>query len=690
MTTRRAENHPVIKEKKHGRKVKFSFNNEELTGIEGEALSSALFANEIKSFGHHHKDKAPQGIFCANGQCGQCNVIVDGIKVKACMTALEENMTVYPADRTEKLAFPQKTYENFEEIPVIKCTVLIIGAGPSGISAAIELGKLGIDTILADDKNSAGGKLLLQTHQFFGTKDECFAGTRGINIATLLENEMNKYSSVQLWTDSPVIAVFEDKKFGVIKQGVYTLVEPVKVIAATGARERSIPFPGWDLPGVYGAGAFQTLLNRDLVKPCENLFIMGGGNVGLIAAYHAMQAGIKVCGLAEIMPKTGGYEVHLLKIKRLGVPVYLNHTVAKCSGDENGLQSVTICEIDENFKPKPDKCKTIQADTLLLALGLSPVNELICQARDIGIDIRACGDAQEIAEASAAMFSGKIAGFEIAQELGYDVEFQNDLKEKCEIMKSRPGKRHDVAYPETESEVHPVIHCFEEIPCDPCTKVCPHGSMNFKDKNSLTSVPGFSGKCTGCAKCVLICPGLAITLLDKRNMPKDTAKITLPYELEENLISENSEITLTDREGNILGKGVIDKINKHKAFDSRALVTVVTDMKTAERAAGFRMTELAGSEPLNTQEELTISDSQIICKCERITAGEIRKALAQGARTLGELKTLLRVTMGSCGGKTCSVLINKILSEEGLDCSVLSLRPLEMETQIGVFAGRQK
>ena len=56
------------------------------------------------------------------------------------------------------------------------------------------------------------------------------------------------------------------------------------------------PFPGTPLPGVFGAGAFQTLVNRDLIRAAETLFVIGGGNVGLIAGYHALQAGIRVAG----------------------------------------------------------------------------------------------------------------------------------------------------------------------------------------------------------------------------------------------------------------------------------------------------------------------------------------------------------------------------------------------------------
>jgi len=60
------------------------------------------------------------------------------------------------------------------------------------------------------------------------------------------------------------------------------------------------------LPGVYGAGAFQTLVNRDLIRPAKRLFVVGGGNVGLIAAYHALQAGIDVVGLVDALSHVGG------------------------------------------------------------------------------------------------------------------------------------------------------------------------------------------------------------------------------------------------------------------------------------------------------------------------------------------------------------------------------------------------
>jgi len=69
--------------------VPFTFNGEELLAREGEVISSALFANGIRIFGHHHRDGSAQGIFCVNGQCSQCMVLLNGTPVKSCMVEVK-------------------------------------------------------------------------------------------------------------------------------------------------------------------------------------------------------------------------------------------------------------------------------------------------------------------------------------------------------------------------------------------------------------------------------------------------------------------------------------------------------------------------------------------------------------------------------------------------------------------------
>ena len=346
----------------------FTWQGQPMQAHQGETISAALFANGVRIFGHHHKDGAPQGIFCANGQCAQCAVVADGLPIKACMALVHPGMRIEPLDGQPVL--PQvhavPTMQSAESVE-IEC--LIIGGGPAGLSAAIELGKAGVRTLIVDDKHRLGGKLVLQTHKFFGSIDACYAGTRGTDIATKLEQEVDQFENVQVWLNSTALSVFSDRKVGILREGHYAVVQPHALLLATGAREKSLAFKGNTLPGVYGAGAFQTLVNRDLVRPTERLFIVGGGNVGLIAGYHALQASIQVVGLCEALPECSGYKVHKDKLARLGVPIYVSHTVLSANG-ELKVESVTIAQIDENWRPIHGTEQTFACDTVLVAVGI--------------------------------------------------------------------------------------------------------------------------------------------------------------------------------------------------------------------------------------------------------------------------------------------------------------------------------
>ncbi|HQQ68153.1 MAG TPA: FAD-dependent oxidoreductase, partial [Candidatus Cloacimonadota bacterium] len=313
---------------------------------------------------------------------------------------------------------------------------MIIGGGPAGLSAAIELGKHGVDSLLIDDKNRLGGKLVLQTHKFFGSEEDSRAGTRGHHIGMILADQVAKYPSVKTWLNSTALYVFSDRKVGILKDGVYRLVQPKLILNAAGAREKFLRFPGNKLARIYGAGAFQTLVNRDLVRPTKRLFIIGGGNVGLIAAYHALQAGIEVVGLAEAMPKCGGYKVHADKLKRFGVPIYTSHSIQSANGDET-VESVTIAQVDASFKIIPGTEKSFSCDTILIAVGLDSLSEFTLEAQAAGIPVHSAGDALEIAEASSAMFNGKIAGLKIAKSLVGDSveEIPESWYAKANILK---------------------------------------------------------------------------------------------------------------------------------------------------------------------------------------------------------------------------------------------------------------
>jgi sarcosine oxidase subunit alpha len=682
----RIKKHPILDTEGEA-KFSFFFNGRKFLAKEGEVISSALFAYGIQVFGHHPKDGSPQGIFCANGQCAQCLVIADGIPVKGCMAVVKEGMEITTSDSTPHLPANDDPAGRFEPIPVMDTDVLIIGGGPAGITAALELAPQGAEVLIIDDKHRLGGKLVLQTHSFFGTVADCYAGTRGIDIATNLSWEIEKYPNIRLMLNTTAVACYQDKKIGVVNDDGYVLINPKKLLIACGAREKALSFPGCDLPGVYGAGAFQTLVNRDLIRASEKLFIVGGGNVGLIAAYHAVQAGIGVVGLVEALPQVGGYKVHQDKIKRLGVPVWTSHTIKHVTGREK-VEAVTIAQIDEKFHEIPGTERTFRADTLLVAVGLNPVDEILAQARKFGMEVYSAGDALEIAEASAAIFSGKIAGRQIARSLGKEVWVPAEWEKRWEILKSKPGKTYPLELSSWESKLFPVIRCVQEIPCDPCIHICPKDMIKMEGDPIFGLPRVVKDECTGCTLCVAVCPGLAITLVDLRQDGPD-GMVTVPFELLDSGFEAGQQVDAVGMDGEFVSKAKIEKIARKKAYDRTLLVTLRLPKDKAIQVTGFRIQDPEISQPIESQISPHIDEETIICRCERVKAGEIKKLIRQGVRDLNQLK-VIRCGMGACGAKTCQSLILRLFQQEGVDlCDVVPFtqRPLFAEVNLGMLAG---
>ncbi|MCX5754396.1 MAG: FAD-dependent oxidoreductase [Candidatus Krumholzibacteria bacterium] len=667
--------------------ISFTFNGNPMKAYEGEVVTTALFAGGVQVFGHHPRDGSPQGIFCANGQCSQCTVLVDGLPVKGCMVPVRAGMKIGSCEGSPALP-ADDDLPAFREIPAIETDVLIIGGGPAGINAAIELGLLGAKTLVVDDKNEFGGKLTLQTHTFFGSRDDCYAGTRGIEIARILTHQLERFPSVSVMLGTTAVGAFCDKQVGLQQGGNYFQVKPRAVLVACGAREKNLAFQGCDLPGVYGAGAFQTLLNRDLVRPTERLFIVGGGNVGLITGYHAIQAGIKVVGLVEALPRCGGYKVHLDKLRRLGVPIHTSHTILRAEGAEK-LERITIAGVDGNFKPVAGTERSYRVDTLLIAVGLSPVNELYEKLVEYGIECYKAGDAEEIAEASAAIFSGKITGRKIARSLGYEIDIPDEWNSTAAILRSKPGRTAQPDLPRLERRVYPLIRCVQEIPCNPCADSCPRNSIALRG-DSIMNNPVFDGDCIGCANCVAVCPGLAIGLImPEYDAESKTSLLVLPYELDTKDLAAGRRVETVDMEGNAVGVGTIVAFRTSNIDAKRKIVSIEVPADEAYSVAGFAVLVPEAGESGAVAAE-PVPDDTIICRCERITAGEVRGEIRAGVRDMNILKATIRTGMGACGGKTCTELILRLYREMDVDLSEVTLptnRPFTAEVPLGVFAG---
>ena len=321
--------------------------------------------------------------------------------------------------------------------------VLVIGAGPAGLAASIEAGKYGASVLLVDLNMQPGGQLFKQIHKFFGSSAHR-SGTRGYDIGKQLLKEAEE-SDVEIWMQSTVIGIFPGNKIAIEKgldsgEKEMVTMQAQKIIIATGASENAIRFKGWTTPGVMGAGAAQTMINVNHVKPGQKIVMLGTGNVGLIVSYQLMQAGCDVVSLIEAAPKIGGYAVHAAKIRRAGVPIRLQHTIIEAKKGADGcVCGCVIAQVDNHFQPIPGTEETIACDTIALAAGLKPTMDLVklagCKLTFNGPfggyiplhnermetsceGVFVAGDTTGVEEANTALEEGKIAGISAAEDLG--------------------------------------------------------------------------------------------------------------------------------------------------------------------------------------------------------------------------------------------------------------------------------
>jgi NADPH-dependent 2,4-dienoyl-CoA reductase/sulfur reductase-like enzyme len=314
--------------------------------------------------------------------------------------------------------------------------VAVVGAGPAGLCAAIQLAELGVEVAVFDEKPAAGGQLFKQVHKFFGSGRH-LAGVRGFQIGNLLLERCRELG-VPILLNTAVWGVYPDRTVAANAEGRLLECRPKAVILATGAGENSIAFPGWTLPGIMGAGAAQTLVNYYRVRPGERALVVGAGNVGLIVAYQLLQAGIEVAGVAEVTESIGGYFVHAAKVRRMGVPFFMKHTVLRAEGEEK-VRSCTLAEVDQAGGTIPDSEKLFEVDLVLIAVGLSPAVEL-CRAMGLAVTnvpelggylpvhnaalatslpgVFAAGDLTGVEEASSAMEEGRLAAVTAAAYAG--------------------------------------------------------------------------------------------------------------------------------------------------------------------------------------------------------------------------------------------------------------------------------
>jgi NADPH-dependent 2,4-dienoyl-CoA reductase/sulfur reductase-like enzyme/Fe-S-cluster-containing hydrogenase component 2 len=503
--------------------------------------------------------------------------------------------------------------------------LIVIGAGPAGLSAATEAASHGLRVAVFDENARPGGQLFKQIHKFFGSKEHK-AKIRGYDIGRELLKEAESLG-VEVFLNAPVIGLYAEKEVVARHADGVRHYKGDTVIVATGASENMLTFEGWTLPGVMGAGAAQTMMNINRVTPGERVLMLGSGNVGLVVGYQLIQAGCELVAIIDAAPRVGGYGVHAAKVARTGVPFYLSHTVVRAEGTDR-VTGVTIGEVDASWQIIAGSEKHFDVDTICIAVGLSPSTQLlkmagadmaepaagagflpVCSATgETSISgLYASGDVSGIEEASSAMIEGRISGVAAAGKLGFadaeTVETRlNALETALSALheglfaprnrgKSVPltdegidNSQHllkngyladdEVAkYPGVKrvSGVHPIIECTQNIPCNPCQDACP--KQCIKVGANIVALPVFdeTSACIGCGQCVAACSGQSIFLVND-DIGDNLASVTIPYEFLP--LPEKGDVgTALDRSGTPICAATVTDVRAAKAFDHTSLLT---------------------------------------------------------------------------------------------------------------------
>ena len=519
--------------------------------------------------------------------------------------------------------------------------LVVIGAGPAGLSAAIEAASKGLDTIVFDENARPGGQLFKQIHKFFGSKEHK-ARIRGVDIGAQLVKQAEEVGA-KVVLDAAVMGIFPHKDISIMKGDEVYTCKADNIIIATGASENTLAFPGWTLPGVMGAGSAQTQMNLHGVMPGKRVLMMGSGNVGLVVGLQLMQAGCELVAVVDAAPRVGGYGVHAEKLARTGVPFYLGHTILRAEGEDH-VRKAVIAQVDKTWKPVPGTEKEFDVDTICVAVGLSPMYQLAmtagCRLSDDpkkgGVHpvvnqfgetsvsgIFAAGDVTGIEEASSAMISGRIAGAAAALRAGYISQeehdrlytlYQSSLDQLRQGMFAGANKGNpkitatDEGIPLSasllakgyleEDEIsnfpgceaggsgfHPVVECTQNIPCNPCQDVCPKRCITVGDRITNLPVVHPEVECINCGLCVSACPGQAIFLVNEDLEPGYGA-VSLPYEFRP-LPAKGEKGTALDRSGKPVCPAEIVDVKITAPYDRTPILTMKVPANMTGKARFF-------------------------------------------------------------------------------------------------------
>src|SRR5262245_41138082 len=400
------------------------------------------------------------------GACFDCLVTIDGAaNQRACMAKVRAGMRIESQATPAAPLAPVASGGAPEER---RCDVLVVGAGPAGLSAALAAASAGASVVVLDERAQPGGQYFkpLAPSQRFADES---AADRQFRAGRSLAERV-RASGATIESEATVWGAFAPDDVAAIVGGRAVVYRPPQLVRAPGAYGRPVPIPGWTLPGVMTTGALQTLARAYRVSPGRRALIAGNGPLNLQLAVELAGAGIEVVAVAESALRPGPAAWHdafalarhradlarqgfayLATLRARGVPVLWGQAVIAAIG-ESRFERARLARIDRNGRPIARTERELGADVLALGYGFVPSTEL---ARSLGCrhlfvdrhvgylatetdrdgrssvrDVFAIGDGATIGGASIAVERGTLAGLAAAEALGRTVPPRDFMPEK--------------------------------------------------------------------------------------------------------------------------------------------------------------------------------------------------------------------------------------------------------------------